>query len=1257
MKPIIFGIGASAGGLEAIGQLLTGLGDAKSIAVVLVQHLDPSSDLLLIKLLAKHTPLSIVQLGELTKLVAGGIYICPPKRAVNLKEGIATLVEVDNVQPAPHPIDHFFYELAEDQGENAVGVILSDGGTDGTLGLKAISDQGGLTFAQQPKSASHDSMPQSAATTGVAVNAKYRISQRKATALGAVPSIQAPLGRTIPARPDTNCPDTNVDLTAMRQRIVLDEFAPRTCVIDETGRVLNASANIQKYLSLHDGDFQSNVIKMAARGLRMGLRAAIAEAKKTRRKVQHDNMSIRTGDEIQRVMVTVQPMPQLGEDEELFLVAFHDVGFSIDREKAAETSTSNTARNGHDADSIIAQLEQELETTREDLERTMQDIEATNEELKSSNEELLSTNEELQSTNEELETSKEEIRASMDALAQSHADLRDSEMRFRGTVENAAVGIAHVGLSGEWLILNDRLCEITGYSREEMLKRTFHDITHPDDIANDTDQFRRLISGEITIDSRDKRYIRSSGEVVWIHLTASLMRDDAGNPVFSIRIIEDITERKQSALKIENQARQLKAITDAMPPLVGFVDTSLRYQFVNAAYAKYWKLSEDQIVGMTVAELVGPANFKKIEPNLRRALLGEKLTYDLPLLDLGTKKTLFCEVNYLPQEDHNKEIAGCYVIVSDVTARHLKHNNSAFVADLQMAMIGAESPDTLARIATGQIADYFQLDRCLLVTIDDEKQIATVFFEHSSKGANSTLGQHDINDFLSPIEATDGRSGRQLRIDDVTADRPAEQGRRFKELNVAAIAEGLYFIDRTHRFALMATKSTTYPWRDDESELLNTLAAVVYHRLENARVTEAAKEAEEFLRTVLENSPDCVKVIDVDGRLLTMNGQAQNLLECEDFSKLTGTDWSSLWPEEGQLLVREAMACAKKTGIGQFEAYRPTMKGKPKWWDVIVRPVKNHDGQITRYVAVSRDITQRRLWEQELTDREAHLRRVINNQLGLVGVIGRDGTLLEVDDDSMRIAGVTREDVIGKHFADCAWWTYDPAVSQQMRATMDRVFAGEIVRYDVALYAAGLNTPDKRLMIDFMMSPVRDAEGNVEQLQPMAIAVAQFINRKQSEEQIRLAAERLLLAAESAGFGLLHIDLDSGQATYSTEAKKVLGYPNEELLEYKTEDIPKFIHPEDATLWADYLRRAKSSIPDAIAPFEHRIVRPDNEVRWVRMETKKFYSIDENGYHTPSQLIGTIIDITQQRQYEQSLHAARASAGRRINRRASSLQT
>ena len=128
----------------------------------------------------------------------------------------------------------------------------------------------------------------------------------------------------------------------------------------------------------------------------------------------------------------------------------------------------------------------------------------------------------------------------------AEADLQASEARFRGTFENAAVGVAHVALNGGWRSVNDTLCSIVGHSREELLTKTFQDITHPDDLAADLNHVRQVLSGEINTYTMDKRYIRKDGSIVWTCLTVSLQRRENGEPDYFISVIVNISEQKDA---------------------------------------------------------------------------------------------------------------------------------------------------------------------------------------------------------------------------------------------------------------------------------------------------------------------------------------------------------------------------------------------------------------------------------------------------------------------------------------------------------------------------------------------------------------------------------------------------------------------------------------------------------------------------------------------------------------------------------------
>jgi two-component system CheB/CheR fusion protein len=164
----IVGIGASAGGLEALEQFLRHVPLGCGLAFVIVQHLDPTHKGIMPELLQRITVMKVVQVIDRIRVAPDCVYVIPPNRDMSILHGALYLFEPSEARGLRLPIDFFFRSLAEDRQNNSIGVILSGMGSDGTIGLKAIREKGGLALVQEPSSAKFDSMPKSAINSGLA---------------------------------------------------------------------------------------------------------------------------------------------------------------------------------------------------------------------------------------------------------------------------------------------------------------------------------------------------------------------------------------------------------------------------------------------------------------------------------------------------------------------------------------------------------------------------------------------------------------------------------------------------------------------------------------------------------------------------------------------------------------------------------------------------------------------------------------------------------------------------------------------------------------------------------------------------------------------------------------------------------------------------------------------------------------------------------------------------------------------------------
>ena len=162
------------------------------------------------------------------------------------------------------------------------------------------------------------------------------------------------------------------------------------------------------------------------------------------------------------------------------------------------------------------------------------------------------------------------------ASAQAQAAIEENEQRFRNTFEQAAVGVAHVAPGGEFIQVNQRLCDIVGYENDVLLKKTFQEITYPEDLDLDLQYFDRLMVGEISSYSLEKRYIRQDGVIIWVNITVSLINNSLGQPDYFIAVIEDIGDRKQTELALEQNRYKLEQANQAKDNFIAHMSHELR---------------------------------------------------------------------------------------------------------------------------------------------------------------------------------------------------------------------------------------------------------------------------------------------------------------------------------------------------------------------------------------------------------------------------------------------------------------------------------------------------------------------------------------------------------------------------------------------------------------------------------------------------------------------------------------------------------
>ena len=246
---------------------------------------------------------------------------------------------------------------------------------------------------------------------------------------------------------------------------------------------------------------------------------------------------------------------------------------------------------------------------------------------------------------------------------------------------------------------------------------------------------------------------------------------------------------------------------------------------------------------------------------------------------------------------------------------------------------------------------------------------------------------------------------------------------------------------------------------------------------------------------------------------------------------------------------------------------------------------------------------------------------ILDNLFTYVALLDLEGRVLEMNSPPLMRGGHAKQAIIGQLFFDTPWWTHDPEVRQQLMTAIQQAAAGETSRYDVVVRMGQENIP-----IDFMISPIRNTQGEVVALLPTAVEIT---HRKKLEEQLAQREEQYRFVLEGSELGFWDWNIATGTVERNARWAEMLGYTHEEML-HTTQQWTDFIFEEDR-------ERAWHSISEVLAgraplhKLEYRMLHKDGSLRWI-LDQAKIMQRDAQGQ--PTRMCGTHTDITERKHLE-----------------------
>ena len=311
---------------------------------------------------------------------------------------------------------------------------------------------------------------------------------------------------------------------------------------------------------------------------------------------------------------------------------------------------------------------------------------------------------------------------------------------FEALFEQAAVGIAQVGLDGRWLRVNQRLAEIVGYPRSELLQLHLQQVTHPDDLAADLDRVNALLAGEASTYAIEKRYVRPDGATVWVNLAVSLVRDaESRAPLYFISVVEDITARRRLENVLRESEARFRTLAETIRE-VFYVATgdAAGVEYVSPAYRDIWGRDPEELYRDAASWLnaVHQDDRERVAAARARMSLGSyDEEYRVVRADGAVRRV---RDRAFPVRD----AGGCVVrhagIAEDVTDRRQVEERLAFLTEASRAL--ASSLDyratlaSVARLAVLSLADY-----CTIFLFDEAGHLEAVEAAHADAAQREVL--------------------------------------------------------------------------------------------------------------------------------------------------------------------------------------------------------------------------------------------------------------------------------------------------------------------------------------------------------------------------------------------------------------------------------------------------------------------------------------------------------------------------------------
>ncbi len=557
--------------------------------------------------------------------------------------------------------------------------------------------------------------------------------------------------------------------------------------------------------------------------------------------------------------------------------------------------------------------------------------------------------------------------------------LHNSEERFRQLAENIDAVF--------WMkeVAENRVCYVSpayeslwGLNPQLLYKnqQVWVDHIHPEDRESTNRAFHeKAVTGEF---DQEYRIVLADGSIRWVHDRCFPLRDEKGEIYRFAGIAEDITSRKHVEQALRQSEQRYAALAEISP--VGIYRTNANGDCL------YTNRRWCELAGLTPEQAQGQGWVKALHPDDRDRVFTEwyrAAELNLPFLSEYRFQTPEGVVSWvvgqaIAEKDTEGNVIGYVGTVTDITVRKraeiaLRENEQL----LRLALTGAHAGSWSWEIQTNKLVwspEVYDLYGLIL--------------------GNSSLQYENWYNALHPED----RARANADVLRVIEQRLPEL---YTEFRIVHPQRGTRWLVGLGRLTF-----------NEQGEPIR-LSGINLDITERKQAEEVLRQSEEFKHRMLESSSDCIKVLDLDGRLLYMNTGGMCLLEIDDITCHINTDWTSFWQGDDRTAAEAALATARAGNVSRFQGFCPTAKGTPKWWDIAITPILDNVGHVYQLLATSRDITEQKQAEADLRESEERFRTLADNMSQFAWMADENGWIFWYNQRWFDYTGTTLEEMQG----------------------------------------------------------------------------------------------------------------------------------------------------------------------------------------------------------------------------------------------------